>query len=1315
MSGWQNDFDKQTLDEGLQYFNMGKAKKLTRTVPGYDVIVRGSRNYCVSICVKSSDDYTISCSCGQTHGNGRCRHMAAAMYLLDREVGVAAALKQVTNGEQRRTDRDYDIYDTDDYGHDYDYDYDEPSNREERRLMEKISKAEARKNRPARKKSAAQQEMATSAMIPAGELFPDLTRIQNESRREIAEDYTENDLPKDTESYRYFQPEKFRKGLNIKQSQLKEAQRLIRNREITLADVYEGYIDGENEERLVGRAEGRWLGKRNAYADSSITYNRTGLIGAYCSNWQCGCYYGKLTPSVQLCPHIIATILMAEEHLKRENPGVATNYAGNQLIAAFGRGKRSHMLSAPEKETADELILEPVASLDDENRLSVSFWTGKEKLYKIRELQEFVDQVRNREMVTFGKNTALKLAAESYSGDSAEWFSFIEEFLEEDEERKERRNVSPRFGYNYRTEKKISGSIPLYGIRLDHFFNRVMGRTIECSVPSGDKKKKQYLKVREGMLDLKLDLLPNIEEETGEFQGIRLTGTAPRLIKGAESSYCVKEREILRIKRDKSGRLDPVLNAARNGKIDIQLGRNDLGDFYHQILPMLKETVNIQEHDTDLIATYVPPAPLFLCYMDVQDGTVICRLDVWYGNRMHSPADLLQNNTEKPRKFENYRDMNAEGRVLKLLLQYIEHWDPELKIFFMPKEDLPVFQLLQEGIEKLAEFCEIHVTEAFRRLKIRRKMPFDVAVKMGTDLLELELTSDELGRKELLEIFRSYHQKKTFIRLKNGDFFRIDENETLEELSEMMDAMHVSVSDFVAGKMHVPVYRALYLDKMLEQTQDVYIDRDQRFGKLIKEFKTVENADYRFPGNLRSVFRNYQREGYRWLRTMDEYHFGAILADEMGLGKTLQAIAVILAAKEEETAQTSLVVCPASLVFNWEEELHRFAPSLKVSVAAGTKAVRKEIIEKCGDTDVLVTSYDLLKRDIALYEGNVFRYTILDEAQYIKNRGTAAAKSVKLIRSRTRFALTGTPIENRLAELWSIFDFLMPGFLYEYAQFQKEIEIPIVKNEDSGASERLRKMTAPFILRRRKQDVLKDLPEKMEEVRYAVMDEKQRRLYDAQVLRMRKDVRNKSEQEFRKNRIQILAELTKIRQICCDPSLLFSDYDGESAKRQACMELIGSAVEGEHKVLVFSQFTTMLELLEEDLRREGIAFYKIIGATPKEQRMRLVRQFNEDDTPVFLISLKAGGTGLNLTGADIVIHYDPWWNLAVQNQATDRAHRIGQKKIVTVYKLIAKGTIEEKILVLQDQKKRLADDILSADAVASTAVSKEDLMALLDG
>jgi SNF2 family DNA or RNA helicase len=477
--------------------------------------------------------------------------------------------------------------------------------------------------------------------------------------------------------------------------------------------------------------------------------------------------------------------------------------------------------------------------------------------------------------------------------------------------------------------------------------------------------------------------------------------------------------------------------------------------------------------------------------------------------------------------------------------------------------------------------------------------------------------------------------------------------------------------------------------------------------------KSVEDSDFEIPVSLGHILRGYQKTGYRWLRTLDHYGFGGILADDMGLGKTIQVIALLLDEKEKEKSAVSLIVCPASLVYNWENEIHTFAPDLKVLTVTGMAAEREELLAATQGYDVLVTSYDLLKRDAALYEGKSFRFQIIDEAQYIKNASTQSAKAVKGIDARRRFALTGTPIENRLSELWSMFDYLMPGFLFGYQRFKKEYELPIVRDQERQALEKLHRLIGPFILRRLKKDVLKELPDKLETVVYSAFDKKQKEIYTANAYQLKKELENLEGRQGRDN-IQILAQLTRLRQICCDPHLCYDDYSGESAKLETCIDLVRNGVEGGHKILLFSQFTSMLEIISQRLKKEGLTFYILTGSTSKEERIRMVNSFKEDEIPLFLISLKAGGTGLNLTAADMVIHFDPWWNVAAQNQATDRAHRIGQEKQVSVFKLITKGTIEENILKLQDSKKDLAEQIITEGTVSLSNLSREDLLGLLN-
>lgn len=437
-------------------------------------------------------------------------------------------------------------------------------------------------------------------------------------------------------------------------------------------------------------------------------------------------------------------------------------------------------------------------------------------------------------------------------------------------------------------------------------------------------------------------------------------------------------------------------------------------------------------------------------------------------------------------------------------------------------------------------------------------------------------------------------------------------------------------------------------------------------------------------------------------------------------GKTIQILSIIMdyVQKNKENRKASLVVSPSSLSLNWQNEATKFADSLKTLVIRGSLAERKNKIQSIDEYDLVITSYDLLKRDIDLYkERNYqFKYVIADEAQYLKNSNTQNAKAIKQIKSDTRYALTGTPIENSLAELWSIFDFIMPGYLFGYRKFKNTYETPIIKGEDEAAMSKLKMLIEPFVLRRNKKEVLTELPDKTVTVLNNEMGEEQKNIYLNYLLRAKQELTEQIDLNgYESSRMQILAALTRLRQICCHPSLFIKDYNEGSSKLEQCMEIVQEAVNGGHKILLFSGYTSMFEIIEKELKQNNIKYFKLTGSTKVEERMKLVDEFNENpEIKVFLISLKAGGTGLNLTGADMVIHYDPWWNVSTENQATDRAYRIGQRNNVQVYKLITKNSIEEKIYKLQEKKAKLADEMLDTKTTFVSKLSREEIMELFN-
>lgn len=434
-------------------------------------------------------------------------------------------------------------------------------------------------------------------------------------------------------------------------------------------------------------------------------------------------------------------------------------------------------------------------------------------------------------------------------------------------------------------------------------------------------------------------------------------------------------------------------------------------------------------------------------------------------------------------------------------------------------------------------------------------------------------------------------------------------------------------------------------------------------------------------------------------------------------GKTIQLLAVVLDYVQNTTnPKPTIVVCPSSLTLNWQNEIKKFTKDLSSIVIHGNVKERKKQIKSIPNYDITITSYDLLKRDIEIYkeQKHEFQYIIADEAQYIKNNNTQNAKAIKELNAKTRYALTGTPIENSLSELWSIFDFIMPGYLFGYRKFKELYEMPIVKDEDKLAMKKLKMLIEPFILRRIKEEVLTELPDKTITILNNEMDEEQRKIYLSYLQSAKQEAMSEiSANGFEKSQIKILALLMRLRQICCHPSLFLSDYKGQSSKLNQCIEVIKDAVASGHKILLFSSYTAMFPMIEKELKKENIEYCKLTGKTKVGERIKLVDEFNENENlKVFLISLKAGGTGLNLIGADMVIHYDPWWNISAENQATDRTYRIGQKKNVQVYKLITKNSIEEKIYEMQERKAKLIDNMLSTNETFLNKLSKEEIMEL---
>lgn len=653
-----------------------------------------------------------------------------------------------------------------------------------------------------------------------------------------------------------------------------------------------------------------------------------------------------------------------------------------------------------------------------------------------------------------------------------------------------------------------------------------------------------------------------------------------------------------------------------------------------------------------------------------------------------------------------YRDSKKEAEAIGVL-RALGFEEINGRFCLMMGEDYK-FSFFKNEIGKLQRFGEVYYSENFKGIKSIGTKGIKGDIRAGKyDYFEMDFKIGEIPPQETANILRAFRDNLKYYKLKSGEYIDLEELE-LKKFLKLLEV--ISPEDVGEGNLKIPKSKGAYLDSYLEENNIRYIKGKDELKEIRDKLKNVDKLSFKEPEDLVGTLREYQKIGYNWFKTLDYLGFGGILGDEMGLGKTIQTIAFILSNKGSK----SLIVAPTSLVYNWVSEFEKFAPNVKVAAVNGVKEEREEIIRKAKDYDVFITTYNLLKRDLDNYSPLEFDYCILDEAQNIKNSNSQNAIAVKEVKAKRKFALSGTPIENSLMELWSIFDFIMPGYLYDEKSFSVRYHRRL--NEGPEIIEELNKLIKPFILRRRKKEVIRELPDKIEKRLIVSMEEEQKKVYKAYANYAMELIEKKVKDfEFQTSKIEILSYITKLRQLCLDPSVVMSNYTGESAKIEALVELLQQSLEEGHRILVFSQFTSILNNIGKRIREEGISYSYLDGSIPAARRMDIVKNFNSGENSVFLISLKAGGTGLNLTSADIVIHFDPWWNPAVEEQATDRAHRIGQKKVVEVIKLIAKGTIEEKILSLQEEKKKLISELIGDELSSGegfSAFNEEELIAL---
>ena len=937
------------------------------------------------------------------------------------------------------------------------------------------------------------------------------------------------------------------------------------------------------------------------------------------------------------------------------------------------------------------------------NTLNVEFKLGKDNFYKIKNLKEFFNRINNNESYIYSNKLEFVHNEENFEKNSKELLNFIMKYAKIINYVNNTENTN----FRYYGKKLSESSILLDEEGIDDIFEILKGRKIEIEKDANIKK---------------VTLIPsnpNIEFslEMKNKQEVKLTHNLDNynyiIIDGKKYTYVIIDEFIYRAKKNVKNTIFKLLEIYKKNHInEIKFNKKQLPDFFALIEPRIKDNlvINIDKED---IKEYIPEELGVKIFLDYNENNLItAEVKFCYGETEFNPID-------ESKKINIARNAIKETECLNQLRKTGFMLDAQNKRFVLVSEEA-IYNFITKDIELYMDKFEVMVTDNFKAKKIKEPQLGNIGIKIENNLLIINLENIQYDKNEIKEILQRYALKKKYYRLKDGSFINLEDNENIEFLNNLESGLGISYEEIENGTITLPIYRSMYMEKILNKLNKNKVKKEDSYVEFIKDTsKEKESEIIKLPKNLKGDLREYQKNGFQWLQTLEKYNLGGILADDMGLGKTIQVIALLQKYNEEtENALPSIVIAPSSLTLNWKNEVNKFAPTLNTLVINGNLELRKEKIKNIKKYNLIITSYDLLKRDLELYEKEniVFKYSIADEAQYIKNSNTQNAKALKSINSETKFALTGTPIENSLAELWSIFDYIMPEYLFKYKKFKQLYEIPIVKENDVDSMKKLKMLIEPFILRRTKKEVLTELPEKTITILNNEMEDEQQKIYLSYLAKAKQEAMQEIEiNGVEKSHIKILALLTRLRQICCHPGLFLEDYNQDSSKLKQCIEIIKDGIEAGHKILLFSGYTSMFEIIEKELLKEDINYYKLTGKTNVSERVELVEDFNQNENvKVFLISLKAGGTGLNLTGADMVIHYDPWWNISAENQATDRAYRIGQKHNVQVYKLITKNSIEEKIYELQKKKSKLINNVLSTETTFINKLSKDEIMKLFE-
>ncbi len=984
------------------------------------------------------------------------------------------------------------------------------------------------------------------------------------------------------------------------------------------------------------------------------------------------------------CKHVVAVLLSISEYY--DHKGESENLTQEEQVV-------SSLIGYFERQSYSEIIgesfkLEILINIDTilknkYTKADICLRAGSQKLYKIQNIKKFLEQYINEENIILGKDFKYT-SGESHFEESS---LLILDYLTQIYEINETTGGNNSYYYNIFNKSRLSFTknmlIKLLRSIGDNRFNlELYGQVYnDVSFHNNNPIIKYSLDVENQSIALKKSENEKVIPITESGELLFINNAIYLTDKKFTKNYI------------------PFYNHFNNND-ELKFSGDNKKRFLETILPKINETMEI-DIPAEIKNKYIAAELKCKLYLDRIKNNIKTELIYQYDNVEINP---LKN--DKKNDAIILRQAKKEDEAIATLekLGFATSKD-----YFVMKDEKDIYDFLTKKIQDLGSMFEIFYSESFKNIKVKQNSNIGARLKMNEeiDLFEMEFDYDGLDNDELKDLFNSYKLKKKYFRLKDGTFINL-ENSELSDIVNIMDYLDIQNKD-IKKNMTLPLSQALYLNSAFENTQNINVEKNEYFNKFIDLIRNPEQLEIKAPDELNAELRPYQLTGLKWLKTLSNNKLGGILADDMGLGKTLQSIVYILS-KKADINEPSLIVCPTSLVYNWQDEIEIFAPTLHSVVISGKPEERQDLLNNISNIDIIITSYPLIRRDIEYYCDIQFDTCFIDEAQYIKNPNSQSSKAVKQINARSKFALTGTPIENSLIELWSIFDFVMPGYLLSYNKFTNKFEKPIVKDSDKKVLEDLTKKIRPFILRRMKKDVLTELPEKIETKMLTELTDSQKKVYASFMENLKSEINSEvAKNGFEKSKLKILAGLTRLRQICCHPATFIENYRGDSGKLELLMEILPDAIENGHRVLIFSQFTSMLSIIESEIKKLDIGYFYLTGDTESKVRGDYVKRFNNGEGSVFLISLKAGGTGLNLTGADTVIHYDPWWNPAVEEQATDRVYRIGQKNSVQVIKLLTKGTIEEKIYKLQKNKKDLADSVIESGEVFLNKLSEKDI------